>query len=207
MIFLWNVTKEPFDYTYGGLNYRIEAGKRKQVSEAEGNHALNAIGSRGLKRLVFDDDGKSINEEQIEKDALERSREFKIRQINNYNFQNQERKASGKSYNPPTAEVRRYAVELGIALLQGYDMATGEREVIAKLSKENDEKDKKLEEQGAAISNLTDIVSKLSQQIEGGFVKSKDVVKSAMVVCEKCGEEVLASKLDSHMRFKHKEGS
>lgn len=207
MIFLWNVTKEPFDYTYGGLNYRIEAGKRKKVSEAEGNHALNAIGSRGLTRLVFDDDGKSINEEQIEKDALERNREFKIRQINNYNFQNQERKASGKSYNPPTAEVRRYAVELGIALLQGYDMATGEKEVIAKLSKENEAKDKKLEEQGTAIANLTEIVTKLSKQIEGGFVKSDKVVKSAMVVCEKCGEEVLASKLDSHMRFKHKEGS
>jgi len=95
MIFIWNPTTEDMSYQYGGLTYTISAGKRKKVDEPEGNHTLNALGSRGLTKLVFDDDGKSVNEEQIGKDAIERNREFKVRQVVTYNERNERRKASG----------------------------------------------------------------------------------------------------------------
>lgn len=206
MIFLWNPTGDKLDYTYGGLSYTMLPKTRKKVKEPEGNHALNAIGSRGLTKLVFNDEGKSINEEQIEADAIERNREFKVRQIVHYNERNERRKASGQPYDPPTAEVKKYAAELGIALLQGYDMATAEKAMIADLNKKVEEKDKQIKEQGEAILKLTEMVQGLSDQINKGFIKPKDD-KDPLVECpvDGCGQKVLASKLKSHMNHYHKD--
>ena len=64
MIYLVNYTNEEFDYTYGGIGKTLKSGETKKVQEPEGNHALNALGSRGLSRIEFDDDGNKINEEK-----------------------------------------------------------------------------------------------------------------------------------------------
>jgi hypothetical protein len=202
MIFLWNPTHEDLDYTYGGLSYTLKAKTRKKVKEPEGNHALNALGSRGLTKLVFDDDGKSIDEDKIEADAIERNKEFRIRQINTYNYRNETRKASGQPYDVPTKEVKRYAAELGIALLQPYSMVEGEKAVVAQLSKDNEDKDRQLKEQGDAIAKLTEMVNKLSEQMIGGISTAKP---TDLVKCDVCGELVMAKMMKSHMNYKHKD--
>lgn len=204
MLFLWNPTGEDFDYTYGGLSYRLEAGKKKRVSEAEGNHVLNALGSRGVTRLVFDDEGRSINEEQIAEDARERNRDFKERQIIHYNERNERRKASGQPYDPPTKEVKRYAVELGIELLKPYEMAKTEVAQVAKVTKENEELKKQLEDMIAAQKEMLESFNSLKDQVNKGYVKPKDD-KDPMIQCPVCDEKVLASKLKSHMNHYHKD--
>lgn len=205
MIFLWNPTQENLNYQYGGLSYTIEAGKRKKVSFPEGNHALNELGPRGLTKLVFDDDGKSIDEGKIEADAIERNHEFKVRQIYIYNERNERRKAAGQAYDPPTAVVKKWATELGINLLKPYDMADGERSQIATLTRENKELRDGMAKQSEDMKELMESIKAMQEQISGGFVKAKEVVKDAMVKCSICGEEILNSRLSSHMKFKHKE--
>lgn len=209
MIVLLNYTDEDLGYQYGGLSYTISAKKEgkagtKKVQDSEGHHALNSLGARGLTKVEYDDEGQPCNGEKNETDAIERNRQFKIRQVNNYNYRNQQRKASGQSYDVPTREVAKYAVELGIDLLQPYTMATGEKAQVAKLTSENESKDKLLKEQGDAISKLTEMVQNLSDQVGKGFIKPKDD-KDPMIKCPICDAEVLASKLKSHMTHYHKD--
>lgn len=207
MIFLWNPTKEDFTFQYGGLNYTISADSRKKVLEPMGNHALNALGARGLTRLIFDDDGKSIDEEKIKADSVERNREFKIRQIVTYNERNERRKASGQPYDPPTPQVKKYALDLGITLLQPYAMADAERGKIGELSKENDDLKTQINKQSDDMKSMMESMKQMQEQIANGFVRPKDVAKDSMVTCSVCGDEVLASKYKSHMSYRHKEGS
>lgn len=204
MLFLWNPTGEDFDYTYGGLSYRLEAGKKKRVSEAEGNHVLNALGSRGVTRLVFDDEGKSINEDKIKADALDRNREFKERQIIHYNERNERRKASGQPYDAPTKEVKKFAIELGIELLKPYEMAKGEVAQVAKVTAENEALKKQLEGMASAQKEMLEAFNSLKDQVNKGFIKPKDD-KDPMIQCPICDEKVLASKLKSHMNYYHKD--
>lgn len=204
MLFLWNPTGEDFDYTYGGLSYRLEAGKKKRVKEAEGNHVLNALGSRGVTRLVFDDEGKSINEEKIAEDARERNREFKERQIIQYNERNERRKASGQPYDAPTKEVKKYAIELGIELLKPYEMAKGEVAQVAKVTAENELLKKQIADMAEAQASMLEMFNSLKDQVGKGFVKPKDD-KDPMIKCPICDESVLASKLKSHMTHYHKD--
>jgi hypothetical protein len=205
MIFLWNPTNEDLHLTYGGLNYTVPAGKRLKVEEPMGNHALNAMGSRGLTKLVFDDDGKSINEEKIEKDAVERNREFKIKQVVNYNERNERRKAAGQAYDTPTQTVRRYAAEIGIDLLLPYTMAEGERGQIGTLTRQNEEQKQQIEQQNREMKEMREMLASIKSDLSGGFVKVKTekVAGDTKVKCDECGEEVLAKRMNSHMRNKH----
>lgn len=206
MIFLWNATNEDMSFQYGGLSYTIEAGKRLKVVEPMGNHALNALGSRGLTRLIFDDDGHSVGEEQICKDAMERNRAFKVNQIVTYNERNERRKASGQPYDTPTAIVKKYAVELGIDLLQPYNLATAEKGQIGTLSKENEELKIKLSQQEDNIRNLMESIKNIEKTVSGGFVKAdiKPNISSKYVECDVCGEQILSNRLKSHKKVKHK---
>lgn len=208
MIFLWNPTSEEFGLQYGGYSYTISAGKRLKVEEAMGNHALNALGARGLTKLLFDDDGKSIDEEQIGNDAIARNREFKIRQITTYNERNERRKASGQAYDPPTEIVKRYAVELGINLLLPYTMAEGERGQIGKLTQQNEEQKKQIEDQDKRIKEMLAAMESIKSDLAGGFVKVKTqkVSGETTIKCDKCGDDVLAKRMTSHIRNKHPEG-
>lgn len=205
MIYLVNYTNEDLGYTFGGISHTVKSGETKKVQEPEGNHALNALGSRGLSRIQFDDDGNKVNEDKNKEDAIERNKEFKVKQVVTYNERNAVRKASGQAYDMPTATVKRYASELGINLLQGYDLATGEKAVIADLHKKNEEKDKLIAELLKNQQTMMEQFEALKTQVSKGFVKPTEIVnKKGMVTCDICGEEVQAFRLTSHMINKHK---
>lgn len=209
MIVLLNYTDEDLGYQYGGLSYTISAKKEgkagtKKVQDSEGHHALNSLGARGLTKVEYDDEGQPCNGEKNETDAIERNRQFKIRQVNNYNYRNQQRKASGQSYDVPTREVAKYAVELGIDLLQPYTMAIGEKAEIAKLNQADTEKDKRMEKLEEQNRLLMEKIENLTDQVGKGFIKPKDD-KDPMIKCPICDAEVLASKLKSHMTHYHKD--
>ena len=208
MVFLWNATNEDLGFQYGGLSYKIEAGKRMKVIEPMGNHALNALGARGLTKLIFDDEGRSVGEEEIGRDALERNKQFKINQIVTYNERNERRKASGQPYDTPSPQIRKYAVELGIELLQAYNLATAEKGQIGVLSKENEELKSQVKKQNEDMQNLMEIVKNMQKTIGEGYVKAdvSKVIPSAYVECDVCGEQILRNRLKSHKLSKHKGG-
>lgn len=196
MIFLWNPTQDDMPFQYAGLSYTLIAGKRMKVDEAMGNHVLNSMGPRGMTRLVFNDEGKSINEEQIAEEAVERNRDFKIRQIYIYNEQNERRKMQNQTYNPPTKQVKKWAAELGIQLLQPYNLAEAEKGQIGKLTAEN-------AELKTALATLTEQVQAL---IAMQTAKNEPSKKDEQVRCTKCNKWVIESKLEEHMREVHKGG-
>jgi hypothetical protein len=176
-------------YQYGGLSYTLEAGKRKRVEEALGNHVLNSLGARGMTTLLYDEEGKSIGEEQIGKDAIQRQKDFKIRQIVIYNERNERRKAAGQPYDTPTPTVKKYAAEMGIALLQPYAIAEAEKGQIGKLTFENDLLKNQMAEM---MKKLTAISSAKEVEIPEGSVK-----------CDVCGDIVKENRLKAHLGFRH----
>ncbi|MFA5340313.1 MAG: hypothetical protein WC332_00910 [Clostridia bacterium] len=201
MIFLWNPTNEDMPFSYAGLSYTLLAGKRMKVDEAMGKHVLNNLTARGMTKLIFDDDGKSIEEDAIAKDAIERNREFKIKQIVTYNERNERRKASGQPYDVPSKIIKQYAIELGIELLQPYSLAEGEKGQIGKLSRENEE----LKTQMAALLNQMQEV--MATVAKGGqqepVNQKKNNSAEELIACGICGEMVRANRMKSHINFKH----
>jgi hypothetical protein len=196
MIFLWNPTQDALPFQYSGLSYTLEPGKRMKVDEAMGNHVLNSMGNRGMTRLVFDDEGKSVNEEGLAKDALERNKDFKIRQVYVYNERNERRKAAGQAYDPPTKQVKEYAVELGISLLKPYDMQDAEKGQIGKLTEEN-------QELRTSLTSLTKQMNEMMEMIKSGGNRSTGNEKAR---CKICNQHFPKDELDEHIREKHKGG-
>lgn len=218
MIFLWNPTNEDLEYMYAGLSDTLKGvcpefpkGQRKRVQEAEGNHVLNQFGKRGLTKLVFNEDGQSINEDKIRADALERNREFKIKQVVTYNNRNERRKAAGQAYDIPPLIVKKYAAELGIDLLKPYEMAEGEKGQIGTLTKENQDLREAQAVNDKKIADLTEMVRKLTDAIQGGYVKAVDLDElkegaffCTVKDCKKAGEPFKSAQaLKQHVHMAH----
>jgi len=199
MIFLWNPTQEDMHFSYGGLSYVINAGKRMKVEEAMGKHVLNNLTARGMSKLIFDDDGRSVDEDKIAADAIERNKEFKIRQVVSYNERNERRKASGQPYDVPTKEVKQYAAELGIDLLQPYTMAEGEKGQIGKLSQENQDLRSQV---NALATQMQELIKQLANKAPVVEEKKKNGAYE-LFECGICGEMVLSSKMRSHISYYH----
>lgn len=132
-VVLWNPTNEAFDMQYAGRSFTLESGQKEEVNEACANHLLNAFGQRGLTFLKYGD-----NEDAVGADARARNLAFKKRQVELYNTMNEQRKMTRMGYLPPNVAVRKYAIELGIELLEPYTLKDEEKAAIAETSMENE---------------------------------------------------------------------
>lgn len=111
---------------YAGISLTMKAGEKQMYEIACAKHLLNGFGPRGLTSLAY-----GADEEKIGTEARERNKEFKKRQIIEYNQRNENRKAMGLGYLPPTREVKKYAIELGLELLEPYAIREEERGALA----------------------------------------------------------------------------
>ncbi len=136
MIILFNPTNETLNMMYAGVAIVMEPSPEKthkmQVEDACGKHLLNAFAQRGLCQLIFGDDEKTVAQA-----GISRNLEFKKLQIIRYNANNEQRKMAGLGYMPPTKELKRYSVELGIGLLEPYSIKDAELASIASARSEN----------------------------------------------------------------------
>jgi hypothetical protein len=132
---LWNPTNEDFDMQYAGISFTIKAGEKQEVAGNCARHILNSFTTRGLTSLKY---GDEKNEEKIGADAIARNIEFKKRQITNYNQQNENRKHMNLGFLPPTESIKKYAIELGLKLLEPYSVRDEERAGISNANKENE---------------------------------------------------------------------
>ena len=115
MITLFNPTNENLTGWHIGIEYNIGPEERIKVEDATGRHLINHLGSRGLETLEYGD-----NEEDKRIEGIRRNSDFKKRNLRKFNEQNEQRKVTGLSYNPPTDELKEYSRELKIELVEPY---------------------------------------------------------------------------------------
>jgi len=128
---LYNPTNEVLSFAYGGITFFFNPQERKKVEDAAGKHLLHNLGARGLTVLEY-----GCDEAKIEKDAVERNINFKRNMVVEFNQRNEQRKQTNFAYLAPTKEVKEYAIELGMGLLEPFSPRDREHEGMASMMSE-----------------------------------------------------------------------
>jgi len=156
---VFNPTHEEFKTQYVGEAITIPAGKKLKMDDPRARHILNELGQRGLCRLDYGDDEKSIAAE-----GIERNREFRMKQIITYNQMNEARRQQNQSYMEPPKHVKEYAKELGTGLITPYAIKDQGNAEIAEMKEENRELRKQL-------GTMQEFMQRLIDAQEGGGKK------------------------------------
>lgn len=148
-IILFNPTSEDLERDYAGSRTVIPAfgkpGHKVKVEDAKGKHLLNALGPRGLTSLEYGDEADSgVIEAQKAEDGRQRNLDFKRKQVARYNQDNEARKAQQMAYMDPPKQIKEYAKEIGVGLIEPYQVADIKNEEIAELKKGKAEAEKAL---------------------------------------------------------------
>lgn len=159
---LWNPTNDELSYQFSGITYFFNPGARKKVDDACGKHLLHNLGVRGLTVLDY-----GCDEDALKKDALDRNREFKKKMVVDFNQRNENRKQQGMAYFPPTRDIKAYALELGLGLVEPYNVRDDERAAYASLKEENDLLKDRLGKMEGMISKLVEAQSSGSPEPRG----------------------------------------
>lgn len=126
-----NPTNEDLDMQFSGVSFSLKAGQKMVLAEHAAKHVLNAFGPRGLTYLAF-----GADEEALSADGKRRNKEFKIKQLTEFNIRNENRKNMNLGYLPPSEKIKEYAAEMGIELMQPYAPRDLER---TKMNAQDDE--------------------------------------------------------------------
>jgi chromosome segregation ATPase len=139
-IVLMNPTNERFEGLYIGTVTVIEPGQKVKVDDQRGKFLLNELGPRGLIPLEYGDEGEV--ERRKAEGGRRRNLEFKKKQVVRYNQMNEARSNQKLPYVEPTKEIKLYAEELGIGLLEPYKFQDDQAERMATLREEVTAKDR-----------------------------------------------------------------
>ncbi len=112
-------------------------------------HLLNAFGQRGLTSLTY-----GCDEEKVKQDAIQRNHDFRLKQVVDYNQRNETRKMMNLGYLPPTPYIKQCAMDLGIRLLEPYNVREEERAGISDAKKENEALKAEMSELKAMMKQL-----------------------------------------------------
>lgn len=146
---VFNPTHEDFNAQYVGEHVTIKAGQKLKMDDPRARHILNELGQRGLCRLEYGDD-----EEAIAATALERNREFRLKQIMVYNQMNEARRQQNQSYMTPPAHIKEYAKELGVRVIEPYNIKDSGNAELADAKEENRDLRKQLSSMNAMLERL-----------------------------------------------------
>lgn len=140
-IVLFNPTDEELRAQYGGVDVKIapfgKEGHLVRVEDQKARHILNILGPRGLTTLEFGDEGEI--KEQKAADGRRRAEEFKQKQVRTYNRDNEGRKMRNLEYVEPPEKIKQWAKDLGIILIQPYELPDVDMQEMANLRKEKKE--------------------------------------------------------------------
>ena len=157
MITLFNPTNEDLKGHHAGENVKIISKSKLKVEDGRGNHLLNNLGPRGLTSLEYGDDEKVKAAE-----GRKRNREFKLKQVLDYNSQNETRESSGLVHIDPPQHVKDYADELKIDLKKSYTVKAADE---FKSKSTDDERFEKIEGQiSELVGTIGTLVKSLSNQ-------------------------------------------
>jgi hypothetical protein len=140
---LANFTPDDIEWTFGGLSGVIPGngikGSLVEVDDAKGNHLLNKFGPRGLIRMQYSKEPDYLSRRKAE--SVKVYGDFWLRQVQNFNELNDNRKNEGKPYIRPTKDLLEHAEQLGIELIGPWRAAVKEPDsgLVASLQKQIDE--------------------------------------------------------------------
>jgi hypothetical protein len=131
---VYNPTNEEISAFHDGVEYKWNPEDKIEIGDTCANHILQTqrYEERGLVKLKYGD-----NEKVKGTEGLRRFKEFKKKQISIYNQTNTDNKIRGVPYIQPTETVKKYAMQLGIELLEPYNLKETEKAAIAKSTDEN----------------------------------------------------------------------
>ena len=192
-IVIWNPTDEKFEAQYIGEFVEILPGQKIKVDDSRGKALLNTLGPRGLTSLEYGDEGDA--EERKGKAARKRNFEFKKQQVIRYNQQNEAHKIEGKPYLTPPDQIKQYALDVGIKLLEPYSFGDAEVEEISRLRQDKGEQNRYIrqledqnKEQAEMIGKLSGTVDKLLSRVEA--MEAKDAGRTQDPPSEKHAMEL-----------------
>lgn len=107
-----NYTPDEIQWQHVGQTGFLKPGDVEEFTDARGNHILNKWGARGLIKTGLHAD---VTREQER--SMKIYRNFWIRQITNFNRQNEVNRNENKSYVSPTPILREKAQEMEIELI------------------------------------------------------------------------------------------
>ena len=172
---LFNPTNEEFTAQHQGVDVIMapypDDGHMVKVDDARARHVLNILAPRGLTTLEYGDDlDDSAKKKAKAVSGIQRNKDFKRKQVVDFNQINYANKLGNREYAPPAKHLQTYADEIGIKLEQPYTPPDVGAEKIGNLVKENEEKDKQIKEQSNEISKLgsqvEDLTEKFSQLLD-----------------------------------------
>ena len=149
--------QENLDGFYMGKKIDVGPGKKIKVQDAAARHLLNELGPRGLISLDYDDAGK---EEERAKEGLERNRAFKVKQINDFNEKNSARKHRGLEYLWPADHIKLYAEEIGVKLVESYQVDDAQLQKVKTLETENRDLRDQMKEMNEKMTQILDQLGK-----------------------------------------------
>ena len=136
-----------------------------KMSDARAKHVLNSLGPRGLMTLEFGD-----NVEEKHKLGVDRNLEFKKRQVQRHNQQNEQQKRGGRPWIDPPVHIKSYAKELGLELVEPYSERADERGMVQALIAQNQQQ----QAQMAQIqSQMADLMKMVLMERPGGAPTTK----------------------------------
>ena len=163
--------QESFGGQYLGKGIWIEPGQKVKVPDATARHLLNELSPRGLMSLDFGDEEKI---DEITKEGLERNRAFKVKQLNDFNEKNSARKHMGLPYLWPVKHLKLYAEEIGVKLVESYQVDDAQLQKVKGLEEEN----KALRDQ---MSDMNEKMTQILEQItKPEFVKEDPLTDSIL---------------------------
>jgi len=177
-LMIYNPTAETFDMQYAGVSLTMEPGAKCLYEIACAKHLLNAFGQRGLTSLTY-----GCDEEKVKKEAIQRNHDFKKKQVVEYNQRNEMRKQTGMGYLPPTPHVKKYAIELGLELLEPYAVRDEERAGITATKQENLELKAEMAELREMMKTLMSGKQTQKTQKEPEDKDTSDVKKNSTIKC------------------------
>lgn len=155
---LFNPTNETLSHAFGGVTTFFAPGERKMIEdEARAKHLLHNLTARGLTILDY-----GCDEGARAQDGINRNLEFKKKQVVEFNQRNEQRKQTHFPYLAPTKEIKDYALELGIGLVEPYTLRDYEHAAYAKLRQENDSLRDRLAGMDKNMEDLKGMIAKLA---------------------------------------------
>lgn len=167
---LFNPTNETLKAQHQGVDVILapypESGHILKVDSARARHILNILSPRGLTTLEYGDDRDDGAKKKAKAESgRERNKAFKRKCVIDFNQLNQGNEQRKLDYIHPGEQLKEYANELGIKLVQPYSAPDEGAEKISGLMDEAQKKDTLIKEQGKEVSELRTQVSTLSDQV------------------------------------------
>jgi hypothetical protein len=159
-----NLTPEDLPWTHIGVQGIIHSGQILEMEDSRARHVLNKMEARGLLRLDFGD-----NQEEKKALAQQTYIDFWVKQITNFNQDQERRKNTNRETIYPSKQLLDKAKELGVEILGPWAYKPSENTEMTRMQKENS--DLKVQ--------LAMVIQRLDDLAKGGVnVSTPEAMKS-----------------------------